>query len=199
MKRTILAISCMLGFLLTNEKCICQNQEFEEGYYITLKNDTVHNLLKNANSMYLVFYNKKGFMKKLTPSQVKGFTISGVEYVPMYLKEFDLKYFLAIKQRGCITLFQYEGIDSRYQMLPGGAVTGADIGNFRNHVSGFYIKKSHDDNLFAIPGGKRLLADFILKHFSDNEELVTKAKNLEYTYKDIELIIEKYNKNCIQE
>ncbi len=139
---------------------------------------------------------RKERKKKFSPSRIKGFTISGREYVPMYLPEFDLNYFLAVRQKGNVTLFQYEDINNRSRYYPSLAVATlavADEAYSRSRFSGYYIKKAGNDTLFAVPGGKNILARFILKQSGDNEELVLKAKNEEYDIHDIQQIVSVYN------
>lgn len=195
-KKFRIAVACFLFLWLVPEKGTCQRNNFEKGFYITLKNDTIKGLMKNEESMYLVFKNEKGRQKKFSPSQIKGFTIMGKEYIPFYLKEFDLKFYLAVRQKGYITLLQYEHINSRnhyYPSLDVATLAVADEAYFRSRVSGYYIKKTGNDTLFAVPGGKNLLAGFIITHFSDNAELVSRANKGEFSISDIHQIISIYN------
>ena len=162
-------------------------------YYITLQNDTLYQKLETAFSRYLVYHNSKGRQRKFTPSMIKGFHINSIEYVPLYLKDFDSKFFVSVRGKGSISLFKYDCIDQHYSGMPGGALPGAFIGMQMARVSGYYMKKQGDSTLYSIPAKEKFFIEFMDKHFADNLEIIEKVHKKEYSIKDIEQLISEYN------
>lgn len=170
-----------------------KSQSDVSDYYITLQNDTLYQKLETAFSRYLIYNNSKGRQRKYTPSMIKGFRINSIEYVPLYLKDFDSKYFVSVRGKGTITLYKYDCIDQHYGGMPGGALPGAFIGMQMARVSGYYMVKQGDSTLFSIPAKEKFFIEFMDKHFADNLEIIEKVNKKQYSIKDIELIVREYN------
>jgi hypothetical protein len=172
----------------------CQKSYEENGYFITLKGDTIHGYLYNKESMYLIYKNEKGKRKQFTPSKIKGFRINDKDYIPLYLKEFDSKRFMAIKEKGYYTLLQYEDV-AKYGPQPfmGGAAFGAVQGSFQARNSGYYLKKADDENYYSVPSKKKLLISFLNIYFADDPPILEPVPEDKSPIDSIELIVRSYN------
>ena len=183
----------LMLIILLSDQAFAKKPIKPNGYYITKSGDTIHGYLKNKESMYLIVKTVDGKRKKFTPSKINGFNLAGREYVPMYLKEFKTKRFMAVKVKGYCTLYAYEHID-KYSIYPMGGVVGAMVeGGFKADNSGLYIKKADDENYYSVPHAYKPLRKFLIRHFEDNTELIS---NLEKVVKveNVESLVIAYNK-----
>ena len=193
-----------------NKNGITQNRTFSDGYLITLDNDTIYGKTKNRDCMYLLFYDKEGKKSKYTPSKIKGFYIGekinrngyktqGKEYISVFLNEFDNNYYLYVRKKGYLDLYQFEIIHQKQSTygLIGGALGGAFTGIAHSKSSGYYIKKDNDKTLYIVPSSQRKLIKFFEKYFPGETITIEKLKRKEYTIKKMDEIVEEINNKQI--
>jgi hypothetical protein len=188
-------------FLLILFSCpvFSQKSYQENGYFITLQGDTVHGYLYNKESMYLIYKNEKGKRKQFTPSKIKGFRINDKDYIPLYLKEFNTKRYMVVMERGYYTLVYFEDIDKYGNGsmgmggIAGAGLAGASMGALKAHNSGYYLKKSNDDNYYSIPYKQKLLIRFLQTHFADDSSIIEGASIEKSSIDSIEFIVKSYN------
>ncbi|MCF8372356.1 MAG: hypothetical protein K9H64_12080 [Bacteroidales bacterium] len=199
MRKNRIYFLCIMFLFISAEKSFSQKRNYKEGFYISLENDTIYGYLKQKHSMYLFFRDADGHKKKFTPSKIKGFDIGGKEYKSCYLKDFELMYFLAVKEKGTISLFQYEDINDHNLNGQYGLIGGIAEGSFRGRVSGYYIKNMNDNTLNSVPSANNLFAKFIKIHFSAINIIVEKVELGEISIDDVEEIVAKYNTDILLE
>lgn len=185
--------------ILFSFPAISQKSYTVNGYFITLKGDTVHGYLYNKECMYLIYKNEKGKRKQFSPSKIKGFRINDKDYIPLYLKEFNTKRYMAVRERGYYTLVYFEDIANygRSTMgiggIAGAGIAGASIGALKAHNSGYYLKKSNDENYYSIPYKQKLLMQFLQTHFADDPIILKTASEEKSSIDSIEFIVKSYN------
>lgn len=96
-KTKILSALLLFSLLILPQFNVFGQTEFpQNGYYVTLKNDTIYSNLENQGGMYLVYKNAKGKKHKFTPSQIRSFCINQQEYIPLFINEMGSKRYVAV-------------------------------------------------------------------------------------------------------
>ena len=209
MNKTLFITVLFLFACFLNKNGITQNRTFTDGYLITLDNDTIYGKTKNRDCMYLLFYDKEGKKSKYTPSKIKGFYLGervyqngfitkGKEYISVFLNEFDNNYYLYVRKKGYLDLYQFETIHQKQSSYGiGGVIGGAFTEIANSKSSGYYIKKDNNKTLYIIPSSQRKLIKFFEKYFSVETIIIEKLKRKEYTIKKIDEIVDEINKKHI--
>ncbi len=196
-----------------NKNGITQNNKYTDGYIITLDNDTIYGKTRNRDCMYLFFYDKEGKKRKYTPSKIKGFYLGekinrngfktkGKEYISVFLNEFDNNYYLYVRKKGYLDLYQFEIIHQKQASFGFGvSIEGVFLGAFaripNSKSSGYYIKKENKETLYIVPSSHKKLIKFFEKYFPDETITIEKLKRKEYTIKKMDEIVEEINKKHI--
>jgi hypothetical protein len=169
-------------------------EEFREnGYYVTLNNDTVFGNLTNQDGMYLVYRDSKGKKRKFSPSRIKGFCLDHQEYIPFFINEMSSIRYVAIKVKGYYTLLHYDYMNSYSSYGQMGLMGGAVEGSYKARNSGYYVIKENEKGYYSIPGSNKLLRKYLSTNFSNDTFIKQEAEKEGLSLKSIEAIFKGAN------
>ena len=151
--RARLIFTIFLFQLLMILPCNVAGQEgyLENGYYVSLENDTVFGNLTNQDGMYLVCIDSKGKKHKFSPSSIKGFCLDHQEYTSLFIHEMNSIRYVAIKGKGYYTLLQYDFMGSYSTYGQMGLMGGAVEGTFKARNSGYFVIKKMKKDIILFP------------------------------------------------
>jgi len=178
----------LLSLLILPQLNVFGQTEFpQNGYYVTLENDTISGNLTDQDGMYLVFRNSKGKKHKFTPSQIRSFCLDRQEYIPLFINEIDSKRYVAVKAKGYYTLLFYDltGYSTYGQM---GLMGGMAEGIFKNHNSGYYVIIKNENGYYSLPGTHKLLSKYLSDHFGNDDFIKQEAEKESLSKQSIEPI-----------
>jgi len=193
-KAKLLSIVLLLPLLiLPGLHVIGQETLQENGYYITLENDTVFGNLTNQDGMYLIYRDSKGKKHKFSPSRIKGFCLDHQEYTSLFIHEMNSIRYVAIVGRGYYTLLLYDFIGGYSSYGQMGLMGGAVEGTFKARNSGYFVIKKNEKGYYSLPSSNKLLRKYLSANFSDDTYIKQEAENEELSLKSIESIFKKAN------
>lgn len=165
----------------------------ENGYYISLENDTIYGNLENEGSMYLIYRDEKGKKKKFSPSRIQGFYLNNVEYIPLYVKGIDLKIYVSVRLKGYYTVLRDDYFNSYSTYGQMGLIGGAVEGAYKSYNSGYYVYKGDDKEYYSIPASPKLLRKYLVNNFGDDPFIKAEAANDTLSVKSVEAIFKSAN------
>ncbi len=166
----------------------------ENGFYVTLDNDTIRGNLKNQDCMYLIYRDAKGKKKKYSPSQIQSFCIDNQEYMSLYVKKMDVKVYVSVRLKGYYTVLLYDCINSYSTYGQMGMIGGAAEGAYKTYNSGYYVYKGNDTEYYSIPTTPKLLRKYLVTNFGDDPFINAEAENDTLSVKSVEAIFKSANK-----
>lgn len=192
-KARILSSVLLLLLVILPQLNVFGQKEFpENGYYVTLENDTIYGNLENQDGMYLVFRNAKGKKHKFTPSQIRSFCLDHQEYIPLFIKGMDSKRYVAVKVKGYYTLLLYDvNSFSTYGQM--GLLGGMAEGMYKSHNSGYCVIIENEKEYYSLPSTHKLLSKYLLDHFGNDTFIKQEAEKESLSLKSIEPIFKLAN------
>ncbi|MEO1053251.1 MAG: hypothetical protein AAFX87_21645 [Bacteroidota bacterium] len=185
MTRLILTFTLLAIFATSNGFCQSDN-----GYVVTLKNDTIRGRLKNfgeiksCNKVDLVD-NKKA-RRKYKPKHLKAYQIDNSIYVTQRaerpLKLGSALVFMKLVVDGDVRLFRYH-----YFAQTGGA--GPNQPSISTPEIDYYLERDGKLTLVRSLGFKKSMSIY----FRDNRELIKLIQNKDLKYRNMEEIVRIYN------
>lgn len=168
-----------------------QNSGFLSGYIITNSSDTVKGYVKYINQVpYRVlpdikFKETEGSKdKKYTPNDLIGYKAGDKIFHSLVLPSGNSeKQFMELVINGYIKL--YEASVTSFG-APSPTVPGSGTNSYE------YLLKTGDNKLFEVNGGK--FKDRLSEYLSDNKEIADKIMSGTYKRRNLQIIIEEYNK-----
>jgi hypothetical protein len=192
-KASIFATLMLLSFLILPQLNVFGQTEFpENGYYVTLENDTIYGNMENRDGMYLVFRNAKGKKHKFTPSQIRCFYLNQQEYTSLFINEMGSKRYVGIKAKGYYTLLFYD-IKSYSTYGQMGLMGGMAEGMFKTYNSGYYVIIENENGYYSLPSTHRLLSKYLLDHFGNDAIIKQEAQKENLSKQSIEPIFKMAN------
>jgi len=193
--RARLIFTIFLFQLLMILPCNVAGQEGyqENGYYVSLENDTVFGNLTNQDGMYLIYRDSKGKKHKFSPSRIKGFCLDHQEYTSLFIHEMNSIRYVAIVGRGYYTLLLYDFIGGYSSYGQMGLMGGAVEGTFKARNSGYFVIKKNEKGYYSLPSSNKLLRKYLSANFSDDTYIKQEAENEDLSLKSIESIFKKAN------
>jgi len=192
-KTRILSALLIFSLLILPKLNVFGQTEFpQNGYYVTLKNDTIYSNLENQGGMYLVYKNAKGKKHKFTPSQIRSFCINQQEYIPLFINEMGSKRYVAVKAKGYYTLLFYDINNySTYGQM--GLIGGIAEGTFKTYNSGYYVIIESETGYYSLPSSHKLLIKYLLNHFGNDAIIKQEAEKEGLSKQSIEPIFKLAN------
>jgi len=192
-KARTLSTVLLLSLLILQQLNVFGQTEFpENGYYVTLENDTLYGNLGNQDGMYLVFRNVKGKKHKFTPSQIRSFCLDRQDYIPLFINEMDSKRYVAVKVKGFYTLLHYDIRNySTYGQM--GLMGGIAEGMFKTYNSGYYVFIENEKGYYSLPSTHKLLSKYLLNHFGNDTIIKQEAAKESLSLQAIESIFKLAN------
>ena len=172
MKKLKFILIILISFLVVDSLAQDKTSKYPiNGFYVTLNGDTVSGNLKNKNQMYLIYRNTGGKKKQFMPSQIRSYSINGLEFLPMYLPDIKKKRFAAVIVNGTHMLYLYNDgtprrLPSHEPSSPLGAVLESGLTAygteeaFNLYHSGYYLTKPGDPALYSVPSSNKLIKKF---------------------------------------
>jgi hypothetical protein len=201
----------LFAFLIINEVA-GQSGTYKPGYLITTENDTIYGFIINKSWQEIVFWDSLDNKMHYGPGgTVKGFVRSGLEYVAKDLPDKKEKGFLAILEKGAITLYGIVVPESTSGNIAGCTVVGGIIGSIiateATESSGpgspgtkdyygikdFYLQKGADDKLAVAPKGNRKFNSFIIPYMRDHMDVVKSIPEEMFFPGNLISIVRQYN------
>ncbi|MFA5971251.1 MAG: hypothetical protein WC780_02775 [Lentimicrobiaceae bacterium] len=193
-KARLLSIVLLLSLLILSQFNVFGQEKLpENGYYITLENDTIFGNLTNQDGMYLIFRDSKGKKHKFTPSRIQSFCLNHQEYVPLFINEMNSIRYVAVKLKGYYTLLHYEYIDGYSSYGQMGLMGGAAEGMFKAKNSGYYVIIENEKGYYSLPSSHKLLSKYLSKHFGNDTFIKAEAEKENLSLKSIEPIFKLAN------
>lgn len=165
-----------------------QDYNYREGYILDKDSMKVNGLIKahmmNEAKKYSIvtFVQTDGTKKKYYPSGIKGFGYSIYEFVS------DNSSFYEVVSKGRkVSLYKNLSVSS--WSSPG--APGMAPVTYSSTIEDLYVKRDNETT-FKLVRKKNFAVEFS-EYFKDCEEIVNKIIAKEYTHKDIERIVSKYN------
>jgi hypothetical protein len=187
---TVLLLSLLI---LSKFNVFGQEKLPENGYYITLENDTVFGNLTNQDGMYLIFRDSKGKKHKFSPSRIRSFCLNHQEYIPLFINEMNSIRYVAVKVKGYYTLLHYDFIDDYSSYGQMGLMGGAAEGMFKSKNSGYYVIIENEKGYYSLPSSHKLLSKYLLMHFGNDSFIQAEAEKENLSFKSIEPIFKLAN------
>jgi len=189
----ILFATFLLSFLILPHLNVFGQTEFpQNGYYVTLENDTISGNMENQDGMYLVFRNAKGKKHKFTPSQIRSFYLNQQEYTSLFINEMGSKRYVEVKAKGYYTLLFYD-VNSYSSYGQMGLMGGFAEGMFKTYNSGYYVIIENETGYYSLPGTHRLLSKYLLDHFSNDAIIKQEAEKEGLSKQSVEPIFKLAN------
>ena len=187
---TLLLLSLLIMLQLT----VLGQEEFpENGYYVTLENDTLYGNLENQDGMYLVFRNEKGKKHKFTPSKIQSFCLDHQEYIPLSITEMNSIRYGAVKLKGYYTLLHYDYMSGYSTYGQMGLLGGATEGMFKARNSGYYVVIKNEKGYYSLPSTHKLLSKYLSDHFGNDTFIKAEAEKENLSMQSIEHIFKLAN------
>jgi len=182
----------LLSLLVSQIDGFGQTYFSENGYYVTLANDTITGNLTNQDYMYLVVKKSKGKKHKFTPSQIRSFCINDQEYTSLFINEIGSKRYMEVKAKGYYTLlfFDINGYSSYGQM---GLMGGIAEGVFKTYNSGYYVIVENEKGYYSLPSTHKLLSKYLSDHFGNDAFIKQEAEKENLSLKSVEPIFKLAN------
>lgn len=150
---------------------VTSQEDYQEGYVITLKNDTLHGTVSDrklgpfGGIHEKVKLKGKGLKKRFAPKKIRAYHKGGTTYRTMFL---DGEYeFMRVETEGQVSHYVYELQEQGEEMI-------IDVDYFAKGNSSDLVRVTQ--GIFGIKR-KRMIA-----FFSDCPPLVEKIKNKEFKY-----------------
>ena len=183
----------LLSLLILLQLTVLGQEEFpENGYYVTLENDTLYGNLENQDGMYLVYRNEKGKKHKFTPSKIRSFCLDHQEYIPLFINEMDSKRYVAVKAKGYYTLLLYD-INSYSTYGQMGLMGGIAEGMYKTHNSGYCVIIENEKGYYSLPSTHKLLSKYLSDHFGNDTFINAEAVKENLSMQSIEHIFKLAN------
>jgi|GEM_PF-1469187 len=164
-----------------------------DGYIVTLKNDTIYGTIKDQfhnNSQLasdkVVLKDNRGKKTTYYPTEIKGYCKSDTEYY-FTVQDGKKKSFAKLIVDGELKLLKIHKIYAQPYPMGGGAVGSVSVpytAYFLNNKSTGKITKVIKKDFYRV----------MSVYFSDCEPLSEVILSKELGYKDIEIIVDRYNK-----
>ena len=172
-------------------------KNYSEGYIITLENDTVHGKIRDRFGMRLQiapskinFIDSNGNTIKYLPKDIKGYSKAGIVDYLTIQDDFG-KNFARLLVDGEIKLLMIKKKGTNMTSTPNGQ------GGFTTGQSTYSYDAYYLFNTRTSIAKKVIQLDFknqMADYFSDYEKLKNMILNKELRYRDLEIIVETYNK-----
>lgn len=193
-KARLLSTLAVLSLLILSQFNVFGQEKLpENGYYVTLENDTISGNLTNQNGMYLVFRNAKGKKHKFTPSQIRCFNLNHQEYIPLFINEMNSIRYVAVRVKGYYTLLCYDFMDGYSSYGQMGLMGGAAEGMFKAKNSGYYVIIENEKRYYSLPTTHKLLSKYLSEHFDNDAFIKQEAEKESLSIKSIEPIFKLAN------
>jgi len=191
--RLLSTLLLLLLLILSQLNVFGQNEFTENGYYVTLEQDTAFGNLTNQDGMYLIFKDSKGKKHKFTPSRIRGFCLNHQEYVPLFITEMSSMRYVAVRLIGYYTLLHYDYIDGYSTYGQMGLMGGAAEGMFKARNSGYYVIIENEKGYYSLPSSRKLLSKYLLNHFGTDTFIKAEAEKENLSLQSIEPIFKLAN------
>lgn len=206
MKHLICAIILLLPWLLPVSATSQENstgsnsvtvetamRDYSYGYIITLQNDTIYGRIKDrfpdrGPLAYdkVVLKDKNGDKTKYYPIDIKGYCKGDEEYY-LSIQDGSMKFFAKVIVDGEVKLLR---IHKRTTLAyPTG---GGNVGYISDSYTTYYLYKTTTGEATKVK--QRDFYRVMSEYFNDCEPVSQMILNKELCYKDLEIIVEKYNK-----
>lgn len=175
---------------------IAQKPNYSPGYIITLKQDTLHGYCKSLNnirsSKFVKFINQTGKKKKYVAGQIFAYSREGEYFeskkvVPNYTVYLNENIFMKRIEKGPVNLFQCTYTSKGLPILDG---EGRELTHGYSVNTDYYIERPNGENLWVI---RYAFSVTVGKFIKDYPKLAQLVVNSEYTYENIQQIVQIYN------
>ncbi len=195
----IILILASFGFSQNNNETIrfFKKKGYEEGFVVFDNGEVFKGQLRRysteASCGRIKAKDSSGTTRIFWPKQVNYYK-RGNEYFVKKKIVFGFKVFMKVVISGKLTLYAYCYKTSSMSSTMSSPFTSSYTISYSSRGIDYYL--GFEEKFFKINGFKKIMIDFFTNYAPD-KELVEKIKNKELKYRDIQTIVNEYNKKHI--